>query len=238
MKAAPGPSSRQYGFTLLELIIVIAVFSLVSVMAYGGLNNVLKAREGIERNHQIAATLQRAYLRLREDFQQIQPRTVRDEFGDPESAVFATYEDRVTFTTSGWRNPAGHARSTMQRVTWALEDGRLVRSHYRALDQAPRTEPVTMEVLPGVEELRFRYLDGAREWYEEWPPGITTVSDTEASPEPPLAVEITLETEQWGELVLLFATGSQVLLPSGGVGGGGGPSVGPGLVGSGEDPLP
>lgn len=219
------------GFTLLELVIVLAIFGLVAAMAYGGLNNVLRAREDIERNHERAATLQRAYLRMREDFQQVQPRAIRDEFGDFRPAVIATQEDRVTFTRSGWQNPAGRSRSTMQRVSWAHENGRLVRHSYQVLDRAPDSQPVTVDVLPDVERVRFRYLDGQREWHQEWPPGVTQVPDLEAHTEPPLAIELRLETEKWGEIRLLFAGGSQLGLSGGGPagGGGGGVQVGPGI---------
>ena len=72
-------TARNGGFTLLELVVVLAIFGIVAVMAYGGLNNVLKARVAIEDNLQRVSELQRAYLRMREDFQQLQPRAVRDD---------------------------------------------------------------------------------------------------------------------------------------------------------------
>ncbi|OYV28342.1 MAG: hypothetical protein B7Z82_02800 [Halothiobacillus sp. 20-54-6] len=35
------PNTGQTGFTLLELLVAIAIFALVAVMAYGGLNTVI-----------------------------------------------------------------------------------------------------------------------------------------------------------------------------------------------------
>ena len=235
---------RNGGFTLLELVVVLAIFGIVAVMAYGGLNNVLKARVAIEDNLQRVSELQRAYLRMREDFQQLQPRAVRDEFGEPQSAVLGRREECVEIVHGGWRNPAGHPRSQLQRVRWFVEDDQLIRGHFRYLDRAPRAEPQRLQVLDDVERMTLRYLDGNREWQPEWPPNLRSDPDAQGDPTPPLAIEVTLETGQWGELTLLFPSGSTAALQgapgsSGGGLGDGGTGVGPGLgPGTGVGPGP
>lgn len=60
---------RQAGFTLLELVVVIAIFAVFSLMAYGGLDSVLKTRAQVEQAQARIAQLQKAYLRLRNDLQ-------------------------------------------------------------------------------------------------------------------------------------------------------------------------
>lgn len=222
-------TSLQGGFTLLELVVVLAIFGLVAVMAYGGLNNVLKTRVAIEDNLERVSELQRAYLRMREDFQQLQPRAVRDEFGEPQSAVVGRREEGVEIVHGGWRNPAGHPRSQLQRVRWFVEDDQLIRGHYRYLDRAPRTEPERLRVLDNVERMTLRYLDGNREWQPEWPPNLRSDPDAQGDPTPPLAIEVTLETEQWGELTVLFPSGSTAALQ----GASGAPGSGLGNPGSG-----
>ncbi|MCR9091323.1 type II secretion system minor pseudopilin GspJ [Algiphilus sp.] len=220
---------RQNGFTLLELVVVLAVFSIVAVMAYGGLNNVLRTRVAIEDNLDRVRQLQRSYLRLRQDFLQIQPRTIRDEFGDPRSAVRGSPEEGVYLVSGGWRNPAGHPRSNMQRVRWHLQDDALVRSHFRHLDRAPNSQPETLVVLDNVTQLTVRYLARDREWYAQWPQALGNSPDLEASAEAPLAIEVTLMTDAWGELRFVFPTGPSAATQGGGTAGpgSGGPTVGP-----------
>lgn len=228
---------RNGGFTLLELVVVLAIFGIVAVMAYGGLNNVLKARVAIEDNLQRVSELQRAYLRMREDFQQLQPRAVRDEFGEAQSAVLGRREEGVEVVHGGWRNPAGHPRSQLQRVRWFVEDDQLIRGHYRYLDRAPRSEPARLRVLDDVERMRLRYLDGNREWQPQWPPDLRSNPDAQGDPTPPLAIEITLETDQWGTMTFLFPSGSMAALRAADGNGsgfsGGGNNPGTGSVGSG-----
>lgn len=231
MNPSRAPAAR--GFTLLELVVVLAVFGLVAVMAYGGLNNVLRARVAIEDNLERVTALQRAYLRLREDFQQVQPRTIRDEFGEPLSALLGMRDEGVSLVSGGWRNPAGHPRSTMQRIRWNVEDDSLVRSHFRFLDRAQDAQAQKLVVLDGVDRMQLRYLGGDREWYAEWPPDITRNPDLRADATPPLAVEMTLATDDWGELVLLFPTGSQYATLGSGDGSGAGAATGGGGFGRG-----
>ena len=169
-------SSTERGFTLLELVIVVAIFSLVSLMAYGGLQNVLRARVQLEANLDRSAELQRAYLRLREDFQQLNARSVRDEFGDPEPSFLADSNGVVVFTRGGWRNPTNRPRSDLERVSWRVESDRLLRYSYRHLDRAPNTQPVELVVLDQVRRVEWRFLDREREWQLEWPPGRSSIA--------------------------------------------------------------
>lgn len=201
------------GFTLLELLVVLVVFGFVSVMAYGGLNAVLKSRAQLEQSLDRTARLQKTYQRLREDFQLLRLRPVRDTYGTQRAALIGIREQRVEFTRAGWRNPLLAARPTLERVTYRLEDQRLIRESLRVLDQSQDTMPIETVLLDQVNELRLRYLSPAREWREEWPPLSTTGQVANASAPPPLAVEMTLETAKEGELTFLFRVGVDPLPP-------------------------
>ncbi|MEK6805282.1 MAG: type II secretion system minor pseudopilin GspJ [Pseudomonadota bacterium] len=191
------------GFTLLELVVVIAIFGVMSVMAYGGLSSVLTSRARVEEALNRTADLQKTYMRLRSDFQQVEPRPIRDEFGVEQPAFIASPGvDRTEFTRGGWRNPLGHERSGFERVSYRLDDKKLLRETWRVLDRAQDSQPVKTELLDGVEELRWRFLDANRQWQTQWPAALPAIAN---SP-PPLAVEITLVTRNAGELRFLFRT--------------------------------
>ena len=75
-------ASRSRGFTLLELIVAMAISVIFSVIAYVGLSNLqLNFTSGRDSLEQIAA-MQFAMRRLAQDLTQIQPRPIRDELGD------------------------------------------------------------------------------------------------------------------------------------------------------------
>lgn len=183
------------GFTLLELIVVLLVFSVLSVMAYGGLKTVLDARVRVEASLDRTASFQRSYRRLRDDFRQVRLRPVRDGFGDVQPALFSERDRVVTFTRGGWRNPLNSPRPTLERVRYRLTEGTLYRDSWRVLDQAQDSVPLELALLSGVDRLRWRFQDDTQDWRDEW-----TVDQVGV----PRLIELTLVTDDWGELVWLF----------------------------------
>lgn len=202
-------AQRARGFTLLELIVVLGIFAVLSVLAYGGLNSVLETRKGVERALERTAAMQKTYLRLRNDFQQLRDRPVRDRFGGPvnDPALLLSPDGVVELTRGGWRNPLSQPRSSMERVAYRLdEDDRLIRASWRVLDRAQDSAVVETPLLENVENLRWRFLDSAREWQAAWPPlnVAAPASPATAASSSPLAVELTMTTRDWGEIKFLF----------------------------------
>lgn len=197
----------QRGFTLLELVVVIAIFAVFSLMAYGGLDSVLKTRAQVEASQERLAQMQKAYLRLRNDLQQVRHRPVRDGFGDSQPSLRTGDKAYVEFTRAGWRNPLLLPRSSLERVGYRYEAGKLVRVSWRVLDLAQDSPPVENVLIDGIEDLRWRFLDDAREWRDSWPVDRFD-RGTMAASKPPRAVELTLRTADFGELRYLFRTGS------------------------------
>ena len=204
MRRTRGPSIRRLGagFTLLELIVVLVIFAVVAVMAYGGLNSVLNARARVLESLERTTALQKAYVRLRNDLQQLRARSARDGYGEPQGALAVLPDGAVEFTRSGWRNPLDQPRSVLQRVAYRLDDdSRLVRVSWRALDRAQDAVTSEVVVLEQVEEIRWRFLQGS-EWQDAWPPA---GAGAPALDEVPRAVEIVLTLKDLGEVRLLFS---------------------------------
>lgn len=205
---------RGAGFTLIELIVVLGIFAVLSVMAYGGLNSVLDTRRAVERSLERTVALQKAYLRLRDDFQQVRDRPARDGFGDPKPALLTFDDGTLEFTRAGWRNPLGQPRPSLQRVAYRLDEEKrqLLRLHWIVLDRAPDSEPVETALLDDVERVDWRFLDDRQEWYGAWPP---TIAAPGAKVPLPHAVELVVTTRDVGELRFLFRSGTQALPPGG-----------------------
>ncbi|MGH8442214.1 MAG: type II secretion system minor pseudopilin GspJ [Nevskiaceae bacterium] len=200
MKPMPGCGR---GFTLIELLVVLMIFSVLSVLAYGGLNSVLTARERVQQSLERTAAMQKAYLRLRNDLQQLRARPARDGYGDPQAALVVLPDGAVEFTRSGWRNPLGQPRSSLERVAYRLDDEqRLLRASWRALDRAQDAQVSEVVVLDQVEEIRWRFLEG-EEWRDTWP--IRAAAGSPALDAVPRAVELVLTLKDAGEVRLLFS---------------------------------
>ncbi|MCZ6536939.1 MAG: type II secretion system minor pseudopilin GspJ [Gammaproteobacteria bacterium] len=197
--------TRMRGFTLIEILVALAIFSLMTVMLFGGFiaisNQVDWSRARAARLQQI----QTAMLYLGRDFSQLQPRPVRSELGDFKEAALSADARNIylaTLTRGGWSNPAGIPRSTLQRVAYQLEDRQLVRLDWPVLDRLSGTEPRRTEILDDVDEVIIRFLDAQLEWHENWPP--LGSDDAVAAWLRPLAVEISIALPDLGRITRLL----------------------------------
>lgn len=190
------------GFTLLEMLVALAIFALLAVMSYSGLRSVLDQQQAIEQQAERLGDLQKAYMLMQRDFEQALVREVRDEFGDNQPALAGG--DNIQFTRGGWSNPLQKPRSSLQRVGYAWEDGELVRYSWQVLDRAQDSQAFRQPVLEDVAALDFRYLSAGQEWVAQWPEPVFDAEAEQDAPVLPVAVEVSIEHEYFGQLVWLF----------------------------------
>ena len=189
---------RGNGFTLIEVLVAMAIFGVLSMLAYSTLGQTLANSEMLTERMDRLQAVQRTVRFLSNDFVQAAPRPVRLELGDSMGpAVFTSLggEFALELTHGGWGNPAGLPRGTLQRSAYRLEDDELVRYHWNVLDRTFANEPVANILLDNVESLLFRYLGADGEWSAIWPP--------QAQPNiraRPRAVEIVLTLVDEGEI--------------------------------------
>ncbi|MBW6520651.1 MAG: type II secretion system minor pseudopilin GspJ [Desulfoarculaceae bacterium] len=192
------------GFTLLEILVAMAIFAVISVMTFHGLQAILKTREDMDLEGDRLASLQRVMIMMSRDFEQIVARRIRDEYGGQQPALLcqALAEKTVEFSRGGWRNPATLARSSIQRVSYRFIDRSIVRESWPVLDRAVATKPLSQTVLTGVDDFRLRFLDRDEEWQTSWPPEAREASNDQRML--PQAIEVTLDLEDWGTIHRLF----------------------------------
>jgi general secretion pathway protein J len=197
------PRSQLHGFTLLELMIAVAIFALIGALAMGGYNQLITQREHAAETMARTRSIQRAIQRLSNDFEQLEPRPIRDATAattDPAVYYNTTGTYLVEITRSGWTNPAGLPRSTLQRVGYRLADGKLYRDYWSVLDRNLNTPTIQAELLTKVTSVTLRFMDRNRQWQTTWPATSTGGTGNTRARSLPIAVEITVTLEDWGQL--------------------------------------
>ena len=204
------------GFTLLELLVALAIFGLLATLSYGGLQTVMTQQSMTEEFANELGELQKLYMVMQRDIEQVMLRPIRDEYGDEQPPLVGG--ETLQLTRAGWRNPIGRPRSTLQRVAYAFEEEQLVRYTWSVLDRAQDSEALVQPLSEAIEELRLRYLGANNEWTEQWPNVQAGADPNSVAEALPKVVEVTVEHKNYGPIVWLFQLPeSQVLatdLPS------------------------
>ena len=197
--------SRQRGFTLLELLVALAVFTIMAAAAYSSLHNILYTEAAVETETQRLAELQMAFFLLERDIEQAVPRGIRDEYGEtqPPLQTGRLLGDLLIFTRAGWDNPLAQPRSGLQRLSYRFEQGQLFRLAWDTLDRGGAGKPQSSLLLDGVQDVRVRFLNDEDKWDKEWPPK-GEEPEAEQKPKLPRAVEVTVVLNDWGEITRLF----------------------------------
>ena len=191
--------TRQAGFSLVEILVAVAVFATVSAMSVALLAQGLRAQKQTQRKIDQVATAQRISSLLRFDVGQLVPRSVRKQDGMTDPILFrggsndfsimpnqGEGDEILVLTRTGWTNPGHiHPRSTLQRVRWLYDGKRLWREASAYPDEAPTTLRLRQLVGDDLLDVSFEFYNG-----KIWVPSYyAMVSDDELT-EMPRAVRI------------------------------------------------
>jgi general secretion pathway protein J len=193
---------RARGFSLLELLVALAVFAALAAAAYGGLASIARTRAALAQQQDRFAAVTRAVSALERDLRQAIARPVLDNNGRATFALLGS-SSSIELTRLGYANPLAEPRSHLERVVYAGDRGTLRRGRYAVLDRAPDSTPQLRDLLERAGELHLRYFGCDQAWYETWPPrGLACPSA--ASPDAyavlPRAIEFRFAPEDLGEI--------------------------------------
>ena len=186
------------GFSLVELLVALAVFATMAAIAWGALNSIVGTRSALAREEDDLRSLMATVGSLQRDLRQAVARPVRGNFGEL-VADFVGGSDRFEFTRLGFASPQSELRSNLERVAYALDGSRIVRATYPVLDRAPGTQARARALRDRISTLRLRYLDAGQHWIGTWPAPTASATDARL----PRAVEIRLDTADYGEITCI-----------------------------------
>ncbi|MET0230176.1 MAG: type II secretion system minor pseudopilin GspJ [Rhodanobacteraceae bacterium] len=194
---------RTRGFSLIELVVALAVFAALAAATYGGLASVARTRGELQAKQDRLAAIVRAVSIVERDLRQAVSRPIRGNArGEPVAALVGG-ADRIEVTRLGFANPRAEPRSNLERVAYAVDETGLRRGRYAVLDRAPESAPAVSTLLGDVAGWRLRYLGVDGVWRSAWPPS-EAPPGTEADVDPlallPRAIEFRLATRDTGEL--------------------------------------
>ena len=176
---SPGPE-KQRGFTLLEVLLAIALFAMLSLLTAQMLTTTIDSNEQTKKHQQRFSAIVRTVNLLDKDIRQRVPVTQLQ--GEKETLMLTT--------ASSNSYPDACCAPDIQRVQWYLQDHTLYRTLWRYPEDA--TAAITQPMLNDVNAFTLRYYNSKE---KAW-------TDTATIPSPG-AMEVTLKLADSGTITRL-----------------------------------
>jgi general secretion pathway protein J len=152
------PSTKnQSGFTLLEVLVAIGIFSVVAIISYSTLDTYLDQRERLTSHYGKLERLQRLFILLQRDIQFSVGRKVRNG-GELQPAMLSAQGDALITMTVAQADVQSVAGVSFKRVEWQLDGHELVRSQWNVLDHTGNIEPARLLVSDEIANMEINYL--------------------------------------------------------------------------------
>ncbi len=204
IKKLPFVRRTQNGFTLLEILIALFIFTIVSIIMVTAMHTVFTTQSATEKQAGRLAKLQIALLFVSRDLEQTINRPITNTTGKKEGLIGT--RNTLTFTHAGVANPQGKMlRTTLQRTRYRLEKESLIRDTWPTLDQVNKSIPNSRVLLTDVTELYFEYLDDKNHFQKFWPPSDSSQSVMLK------AIRVSLTLKNWGKISQFYLIPGQLL---------------------------
>ena len=196
------PNNHFRGFTLIEILVAMAIFTIIGLASTGVLTSVINSDQLSTERFGKLEELQRAMLTIERDILQIVPRALRVN-GEPIGLVISGGEDVLDsdadglgFVRAGWHNPQMLLpRSTLQAIGYRIQEEQLQRLYGNYVDNVIGYEPKIKILLSDIEDFRVSFLTESEllEEPEEW-------QEIYSGETLPLAISVTIVSKTFGEI--------------------------------------
>lgn len=194
--------NKNEGFTLLEVLIALAVFAILSTITASAMYHAFSTRTRVSEQAERLVTLQLAITLIERDTQQMINRAIRSN----EMALLPAFigqKNYLEMTRGGVINPnSSEKRSTLKRMALLCQNNQLIRRSWAVLDSNQRKSYVDKVLLTDLSECRFAYLNDSLQVLPEWL--ASSLPQNNQSPSLPKAIQLSLKMEHWGKASFLF----------------------------------
>lgn len=167
---------RIAGFTLIEVLVSLAILALISIAAHTIFGDIEKKKELTDQQLDEIASFTTVFRLMEQDFSQLAQRNTRNESGDSldmflaaDRFLFESQYHGIAVVRDGWNNPASLlARSELQLVSYIVEDDALVRQYRVYVDSLDGEQARKQVLLANVGDFKIEFRGKGDKWEESW----------------------------------------------------------------------
>lgn len=159
------------GFTLLELLVALAILALLSVLGYRAVASLTDSEVRLSEETQRWRALDALFVRIEADLREAVPRDARMGGGVAAAWIGVTDDAGNALLEFSRAGPefAADVGSAGQRLSYRLNRGSVEVLYWPYLDNAPGTVPTAYSLAGDVARFRVAYLDSNGAWRDRWP---------------------------------------------------------------------
>lgn len=220
-------SRGQLGFTLIEILIALFIFAIMSVMTAIGIRRMIRTQQHVTIATHALQRLQLAMTLFQRDISAINPHRIKQDQTSA-GALIESQADGVRFITANDVNPSMYAaRGILRQVAYQVQNGVWVRSTWPVADPLRDTPEVTQALLPNVESVEIKYISNNGRELSSWPPNNENDSRNilnllenrnllhlDSQQQAPAGIEIEIKSKTYGVIRRLFAINEEYLAPA------------------------
>ena len=158
----------EQGFTLIEILIALLISTIIAVLTFTGLQQLLRIQHSLNFHNNIESQLQTVFWRMEQDTAQFQAAEFLDSNNTRESS-FTLLPNQLTLITAQAPkfNPQIPSAGLI-KITYLVKNNTLYRVSYPIQNQAFSTSIVQQPLLRHVTKITFLALDQKNSWHSSY----------------------------------------------------------------------
>ncbi|MFH7809690.1 type II secretion system minor pseudopilin GspJ [Acinetobacter sp. BSP-153] len=150
---------QRSGFTLVELLVAIAIFAVLSALGWKVFDYLIKIKDRNTQHEQRLGQLQEAYQQLLRDSVQIVPITAN--VADQIQPALVLQDGQLSFSKTGVTDPLMQGIPPEERVEYVYkaDEKKLYRYKYKNLNQIGHDQPETSVLMESVDQFQVMVLN-------------------------------------------------------------------------------